>query len=223
MASFKSILIIALVSFGIVPFNPVMAQNPTRSTLDFWLTFGELLTEDFVDALSQITLPSLPSIPLPNIQFPPINIPIPVPSFPTFPVPIPIPGFACSGTPGTAAAATTTAAPAVTPTAPTSPQQQQLSIYLYYLYQLYPSLFAQAPPSPSQPIQPTQPTAAPLPPAPVTASPPAVCDGCKPDKVRIVVVEDCDEKKSSESCEDSDEVVVAPRGRFNRKFSPNGF
>lgn len=218
MANFKSILIIALASFGLVSFNPVMAQNPTRSTLDFWLTFGELLTEDVVDSLSQFTLPSLPNIPLPNIQFPPINIPIPVPTFPTFPVPIPIPGLACSGTPGTAA--TTTAAPSVTPTPPTSPQQQQLAIYLYYLYQLYPSLFAQAPPKPTQPAQVTP---APATPAPATASPPAACDGCKPDKVRIVVVDDCDEKKSSESCEDSDEVVVVPRGRFNRKLRPNGF
>lgn len=54
------------------------------------------------------------------------------------------------------------------------------------------------------PARPTTPSA--------TTTPKPDCDNCKPDKVKIIVVEDCDEKhekSSSESCEDSDEVEIA--------------
>jgi hypothetical protein len=66
MAAFKSIFVFALMGLGMVSYNPAMGQaiSNTQSALDFWLTFGELLTEDVVDELSKITLPALA---LPNI------------------------------------------------------------------------------------------------------------------------------------------------------------
>lgn len=50
-----------------------------------------------------------------------------------------------------------------------------------------------------------------------TVKPP--CDNCEPEKVKIIVIDDCDEKKSSEeSSEESNEQKVTYRkGRYNYK------
>lgn len=67
--------------------------------------------------------------------------------------------------------------------------------------------------APARPVQPEAPCAKPLPP----------CKGpeCKPEKVRIVIVDDCSEhkSKSSESCsEESEEIgVIMPRERSRSK------
>ncbi|CAO1304591.1 unnamed protein product [Diamesa serratosioi] len=50
------------------------------------------------------------------------------------------------------------------------------------------------------------------------------CDNCEPEKVKIIVIDDCDEKKSSEeSSEESNEQKVTYRkGRYNyKKFNKN--
>lgn len=212
MASIKSITLIAFLSLGLISNNPVLGQ--TRSTLDFWLTFGELLTTDVINALTSgppptITIPDFqwPSLPsLPNYQLPKIDVPdisISVPSMPSMPSMPP--------------------APAQSLPATIASDFEAYKKYISQLLQLYhmqnsspawqmPPSTAPATPAPVQ--QAPWPVSAPVPPTqPCT-------DGCNPEKVRIVVVEDCDEKhsKSSESCEDSDEVgIVVPytnRGRY---------
>lgn len=55
-----------------------------------------------------------------------------------------------------------------------------------------------------------------------TVKPP--CDNCEPEKVKIIVIDDCDDKKSSEeSSEESNEQKVTYRkGRYNyKKFNKN--
>lgn len=174
MANIKSMIVLAFLSLGMVSITPASGQV-TRSVVDFWLTFAELLTEDVITRLSSVQLPAIqiPNIQLPqipNIQIPHIQIPnIQIPSIPDIPA-IPIPYVHSHG-----------------------------PDYAPHIH------FNTIPHSHTGPVVP-----------PVTANP----DGCKPDKVKIIVVEDCDEKhKSSESCEDSDEVdIVVPytkRGRYH--------
>lgn len=206
MANFKSSLVLAFLSFGMISINPAMGQS-TVSTLDFWLTFAELLTGDLLTDLSQaelpnlipnIALPTLPNVVLPNIVipdiiFPDINLsgaPVPPPASRAAPV-------------------------APTPVAPNPAPVYPYDPYYYYAQ----SLLNLRPSSTQAPgiIFPTFPatTAAP---ATTTKKP----DGCEPEKVRIIVVSECDDKKSqesSESSESSEEAqVIIPyqkRGRYH--------
>lgn len=193
MSNFKSSLILAFLSFGMISINPAMGQS-TISTLDFWLTFAELLTGDLLTDLSKAELPNL----VPNI---------PIPSLPSVVLPnIVIPDINLSGLSLPAVPAPPASAPAPTP---------QTNVPYYYY----------GPNSPFSLIIPTT-TAAPS--APPTSAPPAPStttrqpDGCEPEKVRIIVVSDCDDKKpqeSSESSESSEEAhVIVPyqkRGRYH--------
>lgn len=215
MANIKSITFFAFLSFGLLTYNPVMGQAATRSDLDFFLTFAELLTTDIVNGLTSVqlppiiipdlpTFPQFPSFQFPNFQFPNLNFPdINIPN-------ISFPGFPNLSGPG-----------APTPAPQTSPGYDAYIKYLTELYKLY-NL-----PVPSFPTLPPV-TAAPVTPAPT--QPPATaapCNGCKPEKVRIIVVDDCDENKSksSESSEESDEVdIIVPytnRGRLQHKKKAN--
>lgn len=57
------------------------AQTPTNVLLDFWLSFGELLTQDLLAGLAQVQLPSLfQGRSLPNQSSQPSSIPIQVQS-----------------------------------------------------------------------------------------------------------------------------------------------
>lgn len=222
MANIKSITFFAFLSLGLISNNPAMGQQ-TRSVLDFWLTFGELLTTDVVNALTSVPIPpivlpdfSLPALPsvqlpdfhLPNIQIPNIELPIIEVPVPTIQVP-------------------NVQVPNVQVPLPASSSSPAFDSYIKYLTQLSKLYQAGTLPTPA-PVTP-----APLTPAPVTAAPwhflPApvqptqpCTNGCQPEKVKIIVVEDCDEKasKSSESSEESEEIdIVVPytnrgRGRF---------
>lgn len=216
MASIKSIFVFAFLALNMVTYNPTLAQ--TRSTLDFWLTFAELLTEDVVNKIATAQLPSLPNFQFPSFPSPPSlpSIPTPVVNIPDhIEIDIPIPSF------------------------PSLPNQQQLdyNAYLAFLAKLYPGIFPiPQPPQPTPaptgapitlptfPTLPTVPTVTVAPTVPTAAPVTPDPNGCKPDKVKIIVVEDCDEKKSSESSdEDSDEVdIVVPyprRGRYQYRNS----
>lgn len=182
MASFKSMIVLAVLSLSMMSFNPVMGQR--RTTADFWIQFAELLTTDVLTRLATIQLPALPQFPtfpqIPNIQIPSIPIPnIPWPDTPII----------------------HSHAPDYAPHIHINPASPQSLPWPF-------------------PVPPTIPT---LP--PVTTARPVECDGCKPERVRIVVVDDCDKEKSSESCEDSDEVdIIVPytnRGRYQHKKRTN--
>lgn len=182
MTSFKSAFVLAFLSFGMVSINPVVGQN-TVSTLDFWLTFAELLTGDVLTELSKVELPNL----IPNIA---------IPSLPNIALPnIVIPDISALKVP----------APAPAP-APVAPQPVQPN-YPYYYY--VPN--APAPVAPNSIVLPT--TAAP---SVTTAT--QKPDGCQPEKIRIIVVNDCDKpKESSESSESSEEAqVIIPYQKSGR-------
>lgn len=166
MANFKVSILFAIFAFGALTYSPVNAQ--TKSTLDFWLTFAELLTEDILTKLGSVQVPtiSVPTIPVPTI---PAIPQVQFPQFPEFHWPV------------------------NSNAADKAPQ-------FYFANHQSPT---SSPPAPT--------------PRP---------DGCQPEKVKIIVIEDCDEKKeeSSESCEDdSDEVdIVVPyerKGRYSYRKS----
>lgn len=211
MANFKSGFVFALLSLGMVAVNPAVGQT-TISPLDLWLTFAELLTGDVLTELSKVQLPNL----IPNLDFSDFLIPDisdiiagktsnPVPVVPAPVVPVPV-------------------IPAPVP-APCPPQSSQPQI-IYYI----PNAPAPAPaPAPATSPPPTaRPTvvpvtvSAPIPTAAPIAVPVSKCNQCQPEKVRIVVVSDCDHKKdheSSESSESSEEAqILVPyqkRGRYH--------
>lgn len=89
MANFKTIVFIAFLSVMSTTIQPAMGQV-TRSVLDFWLTFGELLATDFVNVITSIQLipdkiviPALPSFP--HIPSKPATLPpMPAPNTPEF-------------------------------------------------------------------------------------------------------------------------------------------
>jgi hypothetical protein len=189
MAIFKSSCFLAFLSFGMVAIQPSMGQQTTLSTLDFWLTFAELLTGDALTELSKVELPNLvPNIALPNIP----NIVLPNIVFPD----IDLSGLSAPHV-----------APPAVPAAP-APMAPAPARQPYYVYM--PPTPAPVAPAISFPTFPT--TTA----APTTTHRP----DCQPEKVRIIVVNDCDKKKpqeSSESSESSEEAqIIVPyqkRGR----------
>lgn len=90
------------------------------------------------------------------------------------------------------------------PATTSKPDYSAYTDFLAQLYKLYQIPF------------PSASTAAPTTAPATTANP----SGCKPDQVKIIIVDDCDEKhsKSSESWEDSEEdVVLVPHSRYGRR------
>ena len=265
MANIKSIAFVAFLSLGLISYNPAMGQQ-TRSPLDFWLTFVELLTTDAVNALTTfqlppIELPSLPKLPnfqLPNFQLPNIqggNIQIPNIKLPDLSSLSPLPPLSSlsslsplpplSSLPPLPSLPSLPSLSSLTQSLPAPPTLPDYDAYIKQITQLcklyrplaqafpFPSPFAPMTPARLQ-TSPVQSWPVPMP-APTPAPMPAPCfkpadpciNGCKPEKVKIIVVDDCDEKnsRSSESFEESDEVgIVVPytnRGRFQYKKRTN--
>ena len=191
MAIFRSSVLLAL--FGLAIVSQVSAQGSTLGTLDFWLKFGEEITANGVDALSKFQLPSIqfPTITWPNIPWPNIQLP----GWPS-PPPAPAPG------------------------ADLSQAQHEYLAALAFINAMQGKSgsegFFWPPVAPS----PVPATAAPSPPKPTTPKPcttAPTCDNCKPEQVKIIVVDDCDEKSSSSSEESREiQVIQVPRrGRYN--------
>lgn len=195
MANFKFLAAIFLIVSGSVVNQPVAAQ--TLSTLDFWLSFGELLTEDVLMKLTQVklppislpqlpsfTLPSLPSLPefpalpsLPSINFPDLSQLIPVQ----------VANPDGSGTPIIVYVQN----PNAVPSAPARPLPAVSSEEggIFYNNQR------------------------------IAARPPhGGCKGgkCLPENVRIVVVDDCNEQKHSESSESDERPIQV----YQKKIRP---
>lgn len=192
-------------------YSPACGQA-ARTPVDFWLTFGQQLTSNVLnwflnldlipdDIVNELTVPPTPAPLNPNPMNPnqiriaivngqPVILPANAPA-PSVPAPVvPAPQ------------------PAPAPVDPT-----------WQLWKVLWDLYAPQKPAPVQP--------APVPNyiIPTTQSPCTTtqkCQGseCKPEKVRIVVVDDCKNKKhSSESCseESSEEVdVIVPRKKHSR-------
>jgi hypothetical protein len=200
MASFKSALFVAIISFGVFSIQTAAGQD--NVALNLWLDVAQSLTEDTLTEISKIppqtiqipailpgpAQPAQPAQPCPPAAQPVIiSAPAPVPATPAVPAP---------------------AAPA--PVQPSLPQQ----IY-YYLVQSGNS------PSGSPVVIQARPPSTPAPTAAPTAAPPATTPApcgpcgpkpCEPEKVRIVVVSDCDDKpsKSSESESSEETKVIVP-------------
>ncbi|CRK93777.1 CLUMA_CG007305, isoform A [Clunio marinus] len=202
MTNMKSIFILAIATFGMVTIKPIEAQQ--EDVLNFWLAFAELLTEDVLTEISKIQLPQIqaPTVNLPNI--PDLNLPN-LPDFTGDPIVIEIPSTInippFIGPPST-----------LPPTSPPSPPSKPGSII-----QL-PNGWFQIISDVIDDIK--NPGPNPTTPKPETTTPCA--NGCKPDKVKIIVIDDCDERKGSESDEEtSDEVdIIVPyerKGRYNYK------
>jgi hypothetical protein len=197
MANLKFLAGVLLIVSGSIVNQPVAAQ--TISTLDFWLSFGELLTEDVLSKLAKVQLPSLslPSIPkielpqLPEVKIPDINIPeINLPEFPALPSPsqlIPITFTQPDGTPRIVYIPDPRAqspAPAPKP-APVSVPSNSPFEKIFHL--------------PSHPEHPNS----------------CKCGKCLPENVRIVVVDDCNEQESESSESDERPIQV-----YQKKIKP---
>jgi hypothetical protein len=202
MASFKSALFVAIVSFGVFSIQPAAGQD--NVALNLWLDVAQSLTED--------TLTEIGKIPPPTIQIPAI---LPRPAQPAQPCPPAAQPVIISAPAPVPAIPAVPAPPAPAPVQPSLPQQ----IY-YYLVQSGNSpsgspVVIQARPPPSTPAPTAAPTAAPTPAPPATTAAPCGPCGpkpCEPEKVRIVVVSDCDDKpsKSSESESSEETKVIIP-------------
>jgi hypothetical protein len=209
MANFKFLAAFLLIVSGSIVNQPVAAQ--TISTLDFWLSFGELLTEDVLTKLANIQLPSfsLPTIPkfelpkFPEITFPDINIPeINLPEFPSFPSPqfIPITYTQPDGTPRIVyipdprAQSAPTPAPAPRPAPRPVPASVPSNSPFEKIFN-----FPMHPQPPQHGHGPN----------------PCKCGKCLPDNVRIVVVDDCNEQKSESSESDERPIQV-----YQKKIKP---
>lgn len=202
MANIKYSFAFAVVSCFLLVQSPVAAQAPPKTTVDFILDVVELLSEELINRLADYKLPQmqwpqmqLPS--LPDIQFPQIQFPqIQVPSLPEVSV--------------------ATQPIRRNPFFQFGSQEQLINWVrqnqgkgqdqlINWIIQnqgqgLGPNIFNPRP----------------------TVKPP--CDDCEPEKVKIIVIDDCDDKKSSEeSSEESNELKVTYRkGRYNyKKFNNN--
>lgn len=187
----------AVVSCFLLAQSPVAAQAPPKTTVDFILDVVELLSEELINRLSQMQMPQLPQ--LPQIQFPQIQIPqITVPSLPDVSVQ-PIRG---------------------NPLFQFESQEQLINWVRQNQGKGQDQLINWIIQNQQKLVQ--------LPniinprPTPPPVKPP--CDNCEPEKVKIIVIDDCDDKKSSEeSSEESNEQKVTYRkGSYNyKKFNKN--
>jgi hypothetical protein len=224
MAAFK-------VSFAFVLLVAAVNGQAARSPADFWTTFAEGLTQDvlawFANAdvfpnPAESTSAAPPKVPCPPVGSPsqviyirgrPFNFP-PTSDKAAAELYAELAGL------GAPSAAPTPAQPAAASFDPWN-EIYKIFLSLYGVSQPMPQPPAPAPaPAPAAPWyppqshpQPHRPT-----PAPPCSTTPAPCTapGCQPEKVRIVIVNDCEEhKSSSESCsEESEEIgVIVPRTR----------
>lgn len=199
-------------------YNPACGQAQ-RTPQDFWVTFAELMAQDVATWFTNLHIfdDPMPAVPA---TAPAVTIIDPSQRIVTingqqFIIPAP--------------AAPAPVAPATAPT-PAVPAMKEdpINDFLRQFYQLYsgrPNVNSPMPmpmsmpmPKPSVPAMPAMPTPAP----PCGTTTPKPCSDCKPEQVRIVVVDDCNDKKSSsESCseESSEEVdIIVPRERHGRRY-----
>lgn len=169
-------------------------ETPPQTILDFWLSFGELLTEDLLTKLTQVQLPSiaLPSLPtLPSIP----SLPS-LPSLPSIPNMPPAPHGSN-----------------VIPIQVQLPNPNGGAPQTRIIYIPNPSHHAAAP---SPPASPSSPPTCNCPAQNCGCGAPRPnCEGgkCKPENVKIVVIDDCNEHKSESESEEQPIEVYQRKGR----------
>ncbi|KAG5674828.1 hypothetical protein PVAND_004774 [Polypedilum vanderplanki] len=221
----------------IVAANGQVNPPPTRSPQKFWTLFAQLLTADALKFLANADIfPNPADMMPPAVPANPNPPAAPQPSTTTIFIrgrPFTIPpasdkdaadlANALANINAPADASSNSVAPSQ-PSAASAPFDPISEIWNVFL-ELYGSPQVKPMPMPQQPSQwpiivgpqpqsPQKPTPAPC------STTPAPCSNCEPEKVRIVIVDDCNEKKSSESCsEESDEVdIIVPRERSRHRY-----
>ncbi|CAO1370070.1 unnamed protein product [Diamesa hyperborea] len=173
----------------------LLLQSPVEAQAPPKTTVDFIL--DVVELLSEELINRLANINLPEIQLP--SLPqIQIPAFPTLPE---IPSISL----------------------PQIELPSQISPFNYYPFASQEQYINWKRQNPQSPINFIPGYPGPNYPSPNYPGKPP-CDNCEPEKVKIIVVDDCDDKKSSEesSEESNEQKVIYRKGRYNyKKFNKN--